>query len=103
MGQLATFKWKWSGQLPENATFEVRIWEGKDTPHYGAYDVKKMYEKIKYYSDNDTYQVSFDVGAAYGVTSSSASRFQWTVAVVQIEPYQRIGDEAALRVINISR
>ena len=103
VGQLATFKWKWSGQLPENATFEVRIWEGKDTPHYGAYDVKKMYEKIKYYSDNDTYQVSFDVGAAYGVTSSSASRFQWTVAVVQIEPYQRIGDEAALRVINISR
>lgn len=96
--RLTDFRWKWIGQLPANMTFEIRIWqEGVDQVHYGAYDVRDMYSKIEYKEDG-IYQISFVLESAYTIQlRPTETLYQWTVAIVQIDPYQPIGLEASPR------
>ncbi|WP_423222486.1 hypothetical protein [Candidatus Amarolinea aalborgensis] len=41
------------------------------------------------------------VASAFGVVKGGSGRYFWTVAVVQMEPYQRIGPEAPPRVVQV--
>lgn len=81
-----TFTWRWSGPaLTENQGFEVRLWKEEQPDHFGAAEPV-----------NGT-SIVIDVSAAYGVAQGGSGTYFWTVAVVQRNPYQRIGQEAAPR------
>jgi hypothetical protein len=86
-----TFTWQWTGPaLATDQGFEVRIWKEGQPDHYGAADPVR------------TTSATFDVRGAYGVTQGGSGAYFWSVAVVQLPPdYQRIGDEAAPRRLQI--
>jgi eukaryotic-like serine/threonine-protein kinase len=85
-----TFTWQWSGApLAANEAFEVRLWKEGQLDHYGATAPVR------------SPSATFDVGSAYGVQQGGSGGYFWTVAVVQIEPYQRTGEEAPPRSISV--
>lgn len=71
--------------MTENQGFEVRLWKEEQPDHFGAAEPV-----------NGT-SIVIDVSAAYGVAQGGSGTYFWTVAVVQRNPYQRIGQEAAPR------
>ena len=80
------FTWKWTGPvLAANQGFEVRIWKQGQPDHYGAAEPVR------------TTNANIDVRGAYGVRTGGSGDFFWTVAIVQLNPYQRIGPEAPPR------
>jgi hypothetical protein len=86
-----TFQWRWNGQLQENWGFEVRGWR-LDGPHNGIHDARI------------TKGILPNTGGVYSLTRKPPQEFHgqewyWTVAVVQLEPYKRIGPEATPRKI----
>jgi len=84
----ATFIWSWTGpNLTENQGFEVRIWKEGQPDHYGAAAAVH------------TTSVTINIRGAYGVSRGGSGKYLWTVAVVQIEPYKRIGPEATPRTL----
>ncbi len=119
--QLTSFRWQWDGQLPSNSTFEVRIWlDGIDPTSYGAYDVKDVAilppaeaqkEREKREVDRAKQHLITDEGNGnyWAILNTRGARsvrpdyqtYLWTVAVVQIDPYERIGLEAPPRPISI--
>jgi hypothetical protein len=98
---LFTFVWRWSGAaLTDNQAFEVRIWrEGE--PHYGAFDAR---ETSKYLEQRDAGSaLSFSVSNAYSVQQNGNGEYLWSVAVVQLEPYQLVVESAPRPlIINVS-
>ena len=85
-----TFTWQWSGApLAANEAFEVRLWKEGQPDHYGATGPVR------------STSATFDVGGAYGVQQGGSGRYFWTVAVVQMDPYQRTGEEAPPRSITV--
>jgi len=86
-GQTA-FSWNWTGPaLGTNQAFEVRIWKEGQADHYGAHEpVTAM-------------SVTLSVRGAYGVQQGGSGTYFWTAAVVQREPYSRIGPEAEPRTL----
>ena len=87
---MTTFYWQWSGPaLAANQAFEVRLWKEGESEHYGAAEPVR------------TTSATLDVAGAYGVQQSGSGRYLWTVAVVQINPYQRTGQEAPARVVTV--
>lgn len=86
----AVFTWNWSGPaLTANQGFEVRLWKDGQPDHYGAASPVRITS------------VRLNVTSAYGITQGGSGRYFWTVAVVQMEPYQRTGPEAQPRVVQI--
>jgi|GEM_PF-1297053 len=84
------FAWEWHGaSLTADQAFEVRIWREGQPDHYGAAEPTRATSE------------AIDVGSAYGVTQGGSGQYFWTVALVQINPYSRLGPEAAPRVLNI--
>jgi hypothetical protein len=85
------FSWSWSGgALTQNQGFEVRLWKEGQPVHYGAASPVR------------TTSAEVDVRGAYAVQIGGEGRYLWTVAVVQMDPYQRIGDEAIPRSVQVS-
>ena len=85
-----TFAWGWNGPaLGSNQGFEVRIWREGQPDHYGAT------------GPVTTTSVTFDVGGAFDVQRGGSGRYKWSVAVVQLNSYKRIGPEAASRELDI--
>ena len=82
------FVWSFDGKLAENQGFEVRVWK-EGQPHYGAT------------SPVLTTRTSINLSGAYGVQQGGSGRYQWTVAVVQLDPYLSLGPEAAAQEIEI--
>ncbi len=86
-----TFTWQWNGApLAENQGFEVRIWKESQPDHYGAAAPVRSTSLI------------IDISGAYGVQQGGTGDYLWTVALVQIAPYQRLGPEAAPRRLTIN-
>lgn len=79
------FAWDLSGALKENQGFEVRIWKGDSAEHPGAAEPVTQRRQ------------SIAVGVVPVVEAGGDGIYFWTVAVVQLEPYRRIGVEAAPR------
>lgn len=80
-----TFSWQWSGPaLESNQAFEVRMWLVNTVEHRGL-----------------TGPVT---GASVEVDLSpiKSGDYLWTVAVVQVSPYLRIGPEAQPYALHIS-
>jgi len=80
------FQWTWSGELGENQGFEVRGWL-PGGPHNGIHDARI------------TKGITPDRSGVYSISRRIPKEFrgktwQWTVAVVQLDPYERIGPEA---------
>jgi serine/threonine protein kinase len=85
------FSWAWSGAaLTQNQGFEVRLWKDGQPDHYGAASPVR------------TSSTEIDLRGAYAVQIGGEGRYSWTVAVVQLEPYQRIGAEATPRPLQVS-
>lgn len=91
-----TFKWRWDGQMAEGWGFEVRIWQEGDPDHFGAFHAGELMKYLDHQPDS-IYAVSFLVEGAYSVRLHGGGDYYWTVAVVQVEPYQRISLEAPPR------
>jgi eukaryotic-like serine/threonine-protein kinase len=86
-----TFRWTWPGPaLGPNQGFEVRIWRDDQPDHYGAAGIVQ-----------GATSVDIDVFGAYGVQQGGSGQYKWTVAVVDVSPYQRTGPEAAPRNLQI--
>ncbi|MBN1991597.1 MAG: protein kinase [Anaerolineae bacterium] len=101
-GQPYEFRWRWPGQLPANTSFLVYIWpEGSPAQDMGAYDVQEMQSKIQPL-DGGVYQISFDPASAAAVQKDQAE-YRWSVAVVQVTPYQQLGPAAESRRIVIGQ
>lgn len=93
IGSRVKFEWLWDGKLQENWGFEVRGWKAGEL-HNGVHDAK---ETVGIAPDGDaTYHL--DIGIPPHLLDST---WQWTVAVVQLEPYRRIGSEARPNIIRL--
>lgn len=87
---VVSFQWSWPGPPQDsNHGWEVRIWRDGQPDHYGAAAIVRGMSTM------------IDVWTAYGVQQGGPGRYYWTVALVQSEPYQRIGPEAPPRTLNI--
>ena len=95
-GMGTTFKWRWDDQLTEGWGFEVRIWRDGDPDHYGAFDARELLKYLDRQPDG-VYAVSLLVEGAFSVRQHGGGDYYWTVAVVGLEPYVRIGSEAPPR------
>lgn len=95
-GRGMTFKWQWTGSLTDNQGFEIRIWREGDTDHFGAFDAREL-AKYTATEPNQVYAVAIPVEGAYSAQLHGGGDYWWTVAVVQLAPYQRIGQEAPPR------
>lgn len=100
---IKTFVWEWNGpELPETHGFEVRIWKDGEE-HLGAHSAKNdnlLDKNIKREAQN-RYSLTFNPSTAAAVTAKDI--YFWTVAVVQLDPYDRsVGQEAAPFQIDIT-
>lgn len=87
-----TFSWTWPGPpLTANQGFEVRIWKEGQPDHYGAA------------APTGGTSITIDPRGAFGVQQGGAGKYFWTVALVQREPYKRIGSEAAPRTLEVAQ
>ena len=85
-----TFRWSWNGPaLTSNQGFEVRVWKEGQADHFGAAEPVR------------TTSVTVDLNQTAGVRQGGAGAYLWTVAVVQLNPYKRIGKEAPPRTLTI--
>ena len=85
-----TFRWSWNGpMLAANQGFEVRVWKESQADHFGAAEPVRTTSAV------------IDLNQAAGVRQGGAGNYLWTVAVVQLNPYKRIGKEATPRALRI--
>jgi hypothetical protein len=89
IGSNVEFVWRFDGQLAANQGFEIRVWKEGQPAHYGAASPVRTTSAV------------LDLSGAYGVQLGGGGRHLWTVAVVQIEPYQALGPEAPPQTIEI--
>jgi hypothetical protein len=91
---MTTFQWQWSGPLPADYGFEVRVWKEGAQPagvHNAVLDNQNGTVKSL---GNNTYQLQTDITQAAGVKGSSGV-YMWTVALVKISPkYKDLGQQA---------
>jgi len=95
------FDWDWNGPpLTDNQGFEVRIWREDQPEHYGATGpVPATFHYFYSGRGRDSKQMSggfadVNVWETYAAQQGGPGRYFWTVALVQISPYSRIGPEA---------
>ena len=89
------FEWQWTGPLPPEYGFEVRVWRQGVANHYGVHNavLDNQNGNIKR-TGNNTYRLDVDIKDAAGVKGQSGE-YLWTVALVQISPnYVDLGMEA---------
>lgn len=88
------FQWKWTGRaLSSNEGFELRMWQGNNPDHPG------VAPPVAYVNDpNHVYTLYVgSIRATPGIIEIPTDTWidvYWTVAVVQLTPYQRTGPEA---------
>lgn len=85
-----TFRWSWNGPaLTSNQGFDLRIWKEGQADHFSATEPVR------------TTSVTVDLNQTAGVRQGGGGDYLWTVAVVQVSPYKRIGKEAPPRTLTI--
>ena len=88
------FQWKWTGRaLSSNEGFELRMWKANNPDHPG------VAPPVPYVANpNHVYTLYVgSIRATPGVQEIPTDDWidvYWTVAVVQLDPYQRTGQEA---------
>jgi hypothetical protein len=88
------FRWQWSGALPPEFGFEVRVWrEGAQPSGVHNAELDNQNGNIKNLGNN-TYELDTDIKDAFGVKNQSGE-YLWTVALVRISPtYTDLGFQA---------
>jgi hypothetical protein len=87
------FEWRWSGTLPPDAGFEVRVWK-EGQPQAGVHNAVLDNTHGNITQDGDTYRLHTDISLAFNVQGHS-DVYWWTVAVVRISPsYADLGQQA---------
>lgn len=82
-----TFSWKWpGGDLSDNLAFELRIWKDGQPYHYGAAEPVQ------------TPSITINVASAFGISQGGPGTYNWTVIVVNQNPYEEVGVEAVPRI-----
>jgi hypothetical protein len=89
-----TFEWKWDGELLQGQGFEILVWQGDET-HFGAFDARDVTSQMK--SSNNDYQITRKLEGAYSVTRHGSGEYMWAVAVVKLDPYERIIESSPRR------
>jgi tetratricopeptide (TPR) repeat protein len=88
------FEWSWSGSVPAEFGFEVRVWKEGALPtgvHNAVLDNKNGAIKNL---GNNKYQLSVDIKEAAGVSGQSGD-YLWSVALVRVSPkYRDLGLQA---------
>lgn len=97
-----TFSWRWEGRLAPNWGFEVRLWHEGDPSHFGAFDAREMAKLVQHLPDG-RYTAVLRLDAAYSILLHGSGDYLWSIAVVQLEPYERIGPESAARALRYVR
>lgn len=80
-----TFEWEWSGPVPADFGFEVRVWREGEEPtgaHNALLDQKEG--RIERISDHK-YRLIIDIRQAAGVRDRTGI-YLWTIALVQLHP-----------------
>jgi hypothetical protein len=89
------FEWQWSGDLPPDTGFEVRVWREGESPagvHNASQD--NQAGRIETISEN-RYRLIVDITEAAGVQGRTGE-YWWTVGLIQISPeYKYIGEESS--------
>ncbi len=79
------FQWQWTGTLPPDYGFEVRVWQEGESP-VGAHDAVLDNKNGNIITiGSDRYQLTTDIKDAPGVQNRSGE-YLWTVVLVQITP-----------------
>lgn len=80
-----TFEWEWSGPVPAEFGFEVRVWRDGEPP-MGAHDalLDQQEGRIERIGKN-RYRLKIDIRQAAGVQDRTGF-YLWTVALVQLHP-----------------
>jgi hypothetical protein len=88
-----TFEWRWGGTLGENQGFEVRIWRTGEAPA-GVHDavLDNRQGRVQHLG-NDTYRLSADIANTPGVLNRRGE-YNWTVILIELEPYRDLGIQA---------
>jgi hypothetical protein len=87
------FEWRWSGTLPPDAGFEVRVWK-EGQPQAGVHNAVLDNTHGNITQDGDTYRLHTDISQAFNVQGHS-DVYWWTVALVRISPsYADLGQQA---------
>ena len=88
------FQWRWSGPVPEDRGFEIRVWRDGEPPlgvHNSVLDNKSGAVQAL---GNGLYQLAADISQAASVLGRRGE-YNWTVLLVQIEPeYKELGLQA---------
>jgi PPM family protein phosphatase len=95
------FVWQWPGELPDDLSFEIRVWL-RDTEPVGAHDARLLRQNptFKRLEDNK-YSVILVLRGARGIPQTS-SDYLWSVGVVRIQPeYEWLGIESEPRQISL--
>jgi serine/threonine protein phosphatase PrpC len=88
--QLVTFVWAWSGPLPADQAFEVRLWQDGQADHLGAATPIQQ-------PTNGRWQQTIRVSDTPGVRDGGEGTYWWTVGLVRRATGARIGNEASPR------
>lgn len=88
--QLVTFVWDWSGTLPPNQAFEVRIWREGQTTHPGAAEAVQV-------PRDGRWQQAIRVSDTPIVRAGGDGSYWWTVGLVRRATGEQVGSEAPPR------
>jgi hypothetical protein len=86
-----SFEWTWSGALPPELGFEVRVWQEGEIP-FGVHDavLDNREGRVEQIGEN-TYRLTVDIADAPGVQRRSG-QYLWTVLLVRVSPqYEELG------------
>jgi serine/threonine protein kinase len=88
------FEWRWSGPLPADRGFEVRVWRDGEPPAGVHNSVLDNQDGTVQNLGNGTFRLNADITSASGVNQRSGD-YNWTVLLVQIDPeYKELGVQA---------
>jgi hypothetical protein len=93
-----TFEWQYGGALAENQGFEVRVWRTGEAPA-GVHDAVLDNKQGKIQAlGNNTYRLSADIANTPGVLNRRGE-YNWTVILIELEPYKDLGIQAPAAVL----
>jgi protein phosphatase len=93
-GTSVKFQWKWDGRLQANWGFEIRIWSAQNREHNGAHNAAESKRYV---------QISQGIYSLDLAAPDTEGIYEWSVAIVQLDPYARIGPESSPGRLTISQ
>jgi uncharacterized membrane protein YgcG len=95
---LTTFEWQYGGTLGQNQGFEVRVWRTGEAPA-GVHDAVLDNKQGKIQAlGNNTYRLTADIANTPGVLNRRGE-YNWTVFLVELEPYKDLGVQAPAAIL----